>query len=63
VKALTQAQTTVATANTNAQAGLSAANTVASYITQAQTYENMIPGLLQQESKDIGNALGFLSTA
>jgi hypothetical protein len=63
VKALTQAQTTIATANTNAQAGLSAANTVASYITQAQTYENMIPGLLQQESKDIGTALGYLNTA
>ena len=63
MKALTQAQTTIGTANTNAQAGLSAANTVASYITQAQTYENMIPGLLQQESTDIGNALGFLSTA
>lgn len=63
MRALQKANGNIATANTNAQAGLSAANTVASYITQAQTYENMIPGLLQQESKDIGSALSYLSTA
>ena len=63
MQAIQKAQTTIATANTNAQAGLTASNAVASYITQAQTYENMIPALLQQESKDIGNALGFLNTA
>lgn len=46
LQAVQSANTNIASASSTAQAGLTAANAVQAYITQAQTLENQIPALL-----------------